>query len=74
MMFWTLSVGPDKECKINGYAQINNSQNNGDVIINNVCTWVTNVFTGFCFTKYIRSEIEKDILKTVILNSKTGSS
>ena len=65
---------PDKECKINGYAQIINSRNNGAVIINSVCTWVNNIFTGLCFNKYIRSKIEKDILKTVIINGETGSS
>lgn len=50
---------PDNEYKISGYVEIVNSQDNGNVFIENMRTWLTNVFTGRYFNNYIKFDIKK---------------
>ena len=50
---------PDNEYKISGYVEIVNSQDNGNVFIENMRAWLTNVFTGRYFNNYIKFEIKK---------------
>ena len=67
-------VPENKEYNIHAYVKKINSQNNGDVTINNSCAWVTNVFTGRYFNNYIRREIKRDIIRRIIINGETGGS
>ena len=65
---------PDKEDKIQGYAEIINQQQGEFIIIENTRVWLTNTFTAKYFNDYVRSEIRDDIVKRIIINGQMGSS
>ena len=44
------------------------------VELENTRFWLTNVFVGKYFNKFIRNEMKKDILKRVIINGSARSS
>ena len=64
--------GLDLRCK--GYVEIKNCQQTETVELENTRVWFTNVFIGRYFNQFIRGEMNKDILKRVIINGLTGSS
>ena len=63
--------GRGKEFKMQGYFELKNYQ---QTELENTRMWLKNVFIGRYFNEFIRSEMKKDILKKVIINSSTGSS
>ena len=65
---------PDKENKIQGYAEIINQQRGEFIIFENTSVWLTNTFTAKYFNDYVTSEIRNDIVKRIIINGHTGSS
>ena len=64
---------PDKDCKIQGYAEIINQQQGEFIVAESTRVWLTNTFTAKHFNEYVRSSIKGDIVKRIIINSQTGS-
>ena len=65
---------PDKNCKIQGYAEIINQQQGEFIVVESTRVWLTNTFTAKHFNEYVRSSIKGEIVKRIIINSQTGSS
>ena len=59
---------PDKENKIQDYAEIINQQRGEFIIIANNRVWLANTFTAKYFNDYVKSEIRDDIVKRIIIN------
>lgn len=57
-----------------GYADLKNYQQTEVVELENTRVWLTKFFVGRYFNQFIRGEINRDILKRVIINGSTGSS
>ena len=57
-----------------GYFELKTYQRTEPVELENTRVWLTNVFVGKYFNKFIRNETEKDILKRVIINGSARSS
>ena len=65
---------PDKDYKIQGYAEIINRQQGEFIIAENTRVWLTNTYTAKYFNEYVRGSIKSDIVKRIIINGQTGSS
>ena len=65
---------PDKEYKMQGYAEIINQQQGEFIIAENTRVWLTNTYTAKYFNDYVRGSIKSDIVKRIIINGQTGSS
>ena len=65
---------PDKDYKIQGYAEIINQQQGEFIIAENTRVWLTNTYTVKYFNEYVRGSIKSDIVKRIIINGQTGSS
>ena len=59
---------PDKENKIQDYAEIINQQRGEFIITANNRVWLANTFTAKYFNDYVKSEIRDDIVKRIIIN------
>ena len=64
---------PDKEYKIQGYAEIINQQQGEFISAESIKVWLTNAHTAKYFNEYVRSSIKADIVKRIIINGQTGS-
>ena len=64
---------PNKENKIQGYAEIINQQQ-GEIVLENKKVWLTNVYRSKYFNDFVRDELSYQILKRVIVIGQSGSS
>ena len=63
------------EIKIQCYFELKNYQQTKITEIENKRgVWLTNVYVGKYFNRFVRGQIKEDILKRVIYNGSTGSS
>ena len=65
---------PEKENKIQGYAEIINQQCGELNVIEDSRVWLPNTFTSKHFNDFVRGELREEIVKEIIVNGQTGNS
>ena len=65
---------PEKDNKIQGYAEIINQQRGELIVLEDSRVWLTNTFLSRHFNDFVRGELKDEIVKRVIVNGQSGSS